>query len=169
MSRMHNSRKGKAGSKKPKESNVSWVPYKQKELELLVAKLAKAGDKGQITIRKPPVQLEESSFVTPSTSPQKKTILTPAGKQELNKRLKENPIADRKYVKTQLKMQSEQDPQKYGHLVMKKEGESFSEVVRRIVERGKGKSFLSLAGSWKDDKEISKVFDEIIINAADNW
>lgn len=45
---------------------------------------------------------------------------------------------------------------------MKKEGESFSEVVRRIVERGKGKSFLSLAGSWKDDKEISKVFDEII-------
>ena len=43
MSRMHNSRKGKAGSKKPKESNVSWVPYKQKELELLVAKLAKSG------------------------------------------------------------------------------------------------------------------------------
>ena len=83
-------------------------------------KLAKAVDKGQVTIRKPPVQLEESSFVTPSTSPQKKTILTPAGKQELNKRLKENPRADRKYAKTQLKMQSEQDPQKYGHLVMKK-------------------------------------------------
>ncbi len=44
MSRMHSSRKGKAGSQKPLESAaVSWVPYKQKELELLIAKLAKSG------------------------------------------------------------------------------------------------------------------------------
>ena len=45
---------------------------------------------------------------------------------------------------------------------LKKEGESFSDVVRRVVEKDKGKTFLDLAGSWKDDKEISKIFDEII-------
>ena len=44
MARMYSRKKGKSGSKKPmKKSIPSWVPYKQKEVELLIAKLAKEG------------------------------------------------------------------------------------------------------------------------------
>lgn len=45
---------------------------------------------------------------------------------------------------------------------MKKEGESFSNVVRRVVKKEKGKSFLDLAGSWKSDKEIEGIFKQVI-------
>ena len=44
MARMHSRRKGKAGSKKPLTSTKpSWTRYKEKELELLIVKLAKEG------------------------------------------------------------------------------------------------------------------------------
>jgi len=43
MSRMHSGSRGKAGSKKPMESNFSWVRYKPKEIELIIVKLAKSG------------------------------------------------------------------------------------------------------------------------------
>lgn len=42
MARMHSGAKGKSGSKKPiKKTHPSWVRYTAKEIELLVAKLAK--------------------------------------------------------------------------------------------------------------------------------
>lgn len=44
MARMYSSSKGKAGSKKPIDSDLSWVRYKPKEIELLILKLSKAGD-----------------------------------------------------------------------------------------------------------------------------
>ncbi|MBI1969328.1 30S ribosomal protein S15 [Candidatus Woesearchaeota archaeon] len=44
MARMYSGRKGKSGSKKPvKKTKPSWVRYGQKELELLIVKLAKEG------------------------------------------------------------------------------------------------------------------------------
>lgn len=44
MARMHSRKKGKHGSKKPAKKTVpSWVRYKPKEVELLIAKLAKDG------------------------------------------------------------------------------------------------------------------------------
>ena len=44
MARMYSRRKGKSGSKKPvKKSMPSWMEYKPKEIELLIAKLAKEG------------------------------------------------------------------------------------------------------------------------------
>lgn len=44
MARMHSRKKGKAGSKKPvKKTMPTWLRYKPKEIELLVAKLAKEG------------------------------------------------------------------------------------------------------------------------------
>ena len=46
MARMHSRKRGKHGSKKPAKKTVpSWVRYKPKEVELLVAKLAKEGRK----------------------------------------------------------------------------------------------------------------------------
>ncbi|MBI2133916.1 30S ribosomal protein S15 [Candidatus Woesearchaeota archaeon] len=44
MARMHSRKKGKAGSKKPlSKTKPSWGRYKEKEIELLVVKLAKEG------------------------------------------------------------------------------------------------------------------------------
>ena len=44
MARMHSRKRGKHGSKKPaKKTAPSWMLYKAKELELLIAKLAKEG------------------------------------------------------------------------------------------------------------------------------
>lgn len=41
---MHSRKKGKHGSKKPaKKTSPSWIRYKSKEIELLIAKLAKEG------------------------------------------------------------------------------------------------------------------------------
>lgn len=40
---MHSSSKGKSGSKKPIKRVPSWAPYKEKEVEKLVLKLAKTG------------------------------------------------------------------------------------------------------------------------------
>ena len=44
MARMHSRKKGKHGSKKPaKKTAPSWIRYKPKEVELLIAKLSKDG------------------------------------------------------------------------------------------------------------------------------
>ena len=44
MARMHSRKKGKHGSKKPaKKTSPSWIRYKPKEIELLIAKLSKDG------------------------------------------------------------------------------------------------------------------------------
>jgi len=44
MARMHSRKKGKAKSTKPSTlSNPSWLRYKEKEVELLIVKLAKEG------------------------------------------------------------------------------------------------------------------------------
>jgi small subunit ribosomal protein S15 len=44
MARMYSGKKGKAGSKRPlKKSTPSWVRYKDKEVEMLIVKLAKEG------------------------------------------------------------------------------------------------------------------------------
>ncbi|MGB9748846.1 MAG: 30S ribosomal protein S15 [Candidatus Woesearchaeota archaeon] len=44
MARMYSRARGKAGSKKPSKSSLSWIRYKPKEIELLVVKLAKQGE-----------------------------------------------------------------------------------------------------------------------------
>ena len=44
MARMHSRKKGKHGSKKPaRKTAPSWIRYKPKEVELLIAKLSKDG------------------------------------------------------------------------------------------------------------------------------
>jgi small subunit ribosomal protein S15 len=43
MARMHSRKKGKSGSKRPESKTPSWAPYKEKEVEKLVIKFAKAG------------------------------------------------------------------------------------------------------------------------------
>ncbi len=44
MARKYSGSKGQAGSKKPANMNPSWITHKPKEIEMLILKLAKAGD-----------------------------------------------------------------------------------------------------------------------------
>jgi small subunit ribosomal protein S15 len=44
MAKMHSRARGKSGSKQPLEPKASWVRYQPKEIEMLVAKLAKEGN-----------------------------------------------------------------------------------------------------------------------------
>ena len=45
MARMHSRKKGKSTSKKPiKKAVPVWIRYKQKEIEMLISKLAKEGN-----------------------------------------------------------------------------------------------------------------------------
>ncbi len=45
---------------------------------------------------------------------------------------------------------------------LKEENESFSDVVRRITQKERSKSFLDLAGSWKADKDIENIFKKVL-------
>ncbi len=40
---MHSRKRGKAGSVKPQDGDLRWVTYNQKEIEMLISKLAKKG------------------------------------------------------------------------------------------------------------------------------
>ena len=46
--------------------------------------------------------------------------------------------------------------------MMKREGESFSKVVKRVVAKENTRTFLELAGAWKKDKEIGKIFKKVL-------
>ncbi len=45
---------------------------------------------------------------------------------------------------------------------LKNEKESFSSVVKRLASKEKKKDIMEFAGIWKDDKEIAKIFEEIL-------
>lgn len=44
---------------------------------------------------------------------------------------------------------------------LKKDNESFSEVVRRLTAKKKGEGLLKLAGIWKDNPKMVKIMKEI--------
>ncbi|MBI2172987.1 MAG: antitoxin VapB family protein [Candidatus Aenigmarchaeota archaeon] len=51
----------------------------------------------------------------------------------------------------------------YGSLKrFKREGESFSEVVMELANERRKRSLLELAGVWKDDPEIEKIFKQVL-------
>ena len=49
-----------------------------------------------------------------------------------------------------------------GLKTIKKQHESFSDVVRRVLEKEKSRSFLSLSGAWKNDRDIEAIFKKVI-------
>jgi predicted CopG family antitoxin len=51
----------------------------------------------------------------------------------------------------------------YGTLEkLKRNGESFSDVVMRLANKEGKPNIMDLAGAWKDDREIGKIFDKIL-------
>ena len=45
---------------------------------------------------------------------------------------------------------------------IKKQQESFSMIIRKLVRKEKEKGLISLAGAWKDNEEIAKIMKKII-------
>ena len=45
---------------------------------------------------------------------------------------------------------------------MKKSNESFSDIVLKLAENKKKKSIMHLAGIWKTDKEMDKIFEKVL-------
>ena len=45
---------------------------------------------------------------------------------------------------------------------LKRPGESFSDVVKRLGESKNKPNWREFAGIWKDDEKIGKIFDEIL-------
>ena len=46
--------------------------------------------------------------------------------------------------------------------IVKKEDESFSDVVRRLTKDEKKRIFLSAAGVWKDKPEMDAIFRKVL-------
>jgi small subunit ribosomal protein S15 len=87
MARMHSRRKGKSGSKKPvKKASYSWMSYKPKEVELLVIKLAKEGNK----LSAVGIILRDVYGIPDVKAITKKSISQILGKKELLPKLPEN-------------------------------------------------------------------------------
>jgi len=45
---------------------------------------------------------------------------------------------------------------------IKREDESFSDIVRRITIEEKKKSIMEFAGMWKDNKEMEAIFKDVL-------
>lgn len=104
MARMHSRKKGKAGSKKPlTKKKPSWERYKEKEIELLIAKLAKEGKTtSQIgmhlrdTYGIPQVKTLSGKSITAILKEKK---LTPQLPEDLMSLIKKN-IIEKKHIET---------------------------------------------------------------------
>jgi len=65
------------------------------------------------------------------------------------------------YIDTMTKCISLSDEAYKDLTLLKKGGESFSEVIRKLTENERKKERLSIIGLWKDDKEMDNIFKEI--------
>ena len=86
MARMYSGRRGIAGSKKPMNQNPSWVKYKAKEIEMLIVKLAKAGQ----TPSKIGLHLRDTYGVPSTKAIVNKRITAILDEKKLSKKLPED-------------------------------------------------------------------------------
>lgn len=87
MARMHSRTRGKSGSHRPAVNEVpSWVSYKPKEVEMLVAKLAKSGLSSS-TIG---IELRDSYGIPSVKNLTKKSIVDILKEKKLSKELPED-------------------------------------------------------------------------------
>lgn len=90
MARMYSRKKGKAGSNKPAQPHVpSWMGYKEKEIELLITKLAKEGNSASKigTILRDSYGIPNASIVT------KKSISNILKEKKLGSEIPEDLLA----------------------------------------------------------------------------
>jgi len=151
MARMHARRKGKSGSHPPLEKQTpTWVRYKDKEIELLVAKLAKDGNSGSEigTILRDSYGIPDVRITTG------KTIGKILEEKKLTKELPEDllalirhVIAIRKHMET-----NKQD------MTAKRGLQRSESKIKRLVKYYK--EIKKLPADWKYDFESVKIYAE---------
>ncbi len=90
MARMYSRAKGKSGSKKPVvKTRPDWIPYKEKELEMLIAKLSKEGQ----TPSQIGLHLRDSYGIPDTKTILGKTITQILAEKKLTKELPEDVLS----------------------------------------------------------------------------
>ncbi len=147
---MHGRKKGKSGSTKPPKSVPSWAQYKDKDVEKLVVKYAKAG-KSSSEIG---MILRDSYGVPSVKASTKKTVVKILGEHKLSKALPEdllNLIKKLIAVKTHF--------EKNNHDMNSKRGiQLSSSKILRLVKYYKRAGHL--APTWKLDMNRLKMYLE---------
>ncbi len=149
MSRLYSRRKGKAGSKKPlKKTKTVWVRYKPKEIELLIAKLAKE----EKTCSQIGLILRDVYGVPSVKSILGKTILTVLKEKNLEEKIPEDLMAlIRKVVQVRKHLQTNKKDQTAVRGLQLSESK-----IKRLVKYYKQTGRLPL--DWKYDTESLKLY-----------
>jgi|TARA_B100002003_G_scaffold146367_1_gene135508 small subunit ribosomal protein S15 len=151
MARMHSRDKGKSKSVRPvKKTNLSWLTYKAKEVEMLVSKLAKEGK----TASKIGLYLRDNYGIPSVKRVTEKTITQILAEKKLVKEIPEDLMALIKrtvILRKHLEKNHKDEPAKRGlHLTESK--------IKRLVKYYKSSKKLSM--DWKYDPERIKLFIE---------
>ncbi len=151
MARMYSRKKGKSGSKKPlKKAVPSWVRYKGREVELLVAKLAKEGN----TPSQIGLHLRDNYGIPDVRMLTKKSIIQILKEKNLLAELPEDLMAViRKNVMLRKHLENN-----HADMVAKRGLQLVESRIRRLV--GYYKSTGRLAADWKYDPEKIRLLIE---------
>jgi len=151
MSRMYSRTKGKSGSKKPLEAKKPfWINKKSKEIELVIAKLAKEGN----TSSRIGIILRDSYGIPDAKVLLGKSISQVLKEKNLEKELPEDLLA---LIKKTVKIRSHMDEN--GQDRVAKRGLQLTQAkIKRLVKYYKKTE--RLAEDWKFDPERAKMFVE---------
>lgn len=151
MARMHSRKQGTSGSKKPlTEKQAVWVTKKPKELELVIAKLAKEGN----TASKIGIILRDSYGIPDVKAVVGKSITSVLREKKLEKELPEDLLALIKKtiaIRTHLQENKKDTVAKRGMQITESK-------IRRLIKYYKKTE--RLAEDWKFNPEQAKMFIE---------
>lgn len=149
MARMHSRARGKSGSTKPiKKANPSWVQYKAKEIEMLIAKLAKEGQSASEI----GIHLRDSYGIPDVKTITKKTITKILEEKKQTKEIPEDLLALIKKAILLRKHMEENHKDFSG-----KRGVQLTESkVRRLAKYYKASK--KLPANWRYDPEKMKMY-----------
>lgn len=149
MARMYARKKGKAGSTKPLQPKKPfWLNKKPKEIELIIAKLAKEGN----TASKIGIILRDSYGVPDAKVMLGKSITEVLRSKKLEKDIPEDLMA---LIKKTIKIRAHKEDNKQD-MVSKRGLQLTDAKIRRLVKYYKGTG--KLAEDWKFDPEKAKMF-----------
>ena len=151
MARMHSGAKGKSKSVKPvKKTNLSWLTYKSKEVEMLVSKLAKEGK----TASQIGLYMRDNYGIPSVKRVTEKSITKILVEKKLSKDIPEDLMAlIRRTVilRKHLEKNHKDEPAKLGLILTESK-------IKRLVKYYKASKKLPM--EWKYDPERIKLFIE---------
>lgn len=148
MARMHSRKKGKSGSTKPVERKPIWNNKKPKEIELLIAKLAKDGN----TASKIGIILRDSYGLPDVKVLLDKSITQVLKEKELERELPDDLTA---LIKKTVKIRSHMEENGKDNLALR--GMQLTESkIRRLAKYYKSTG--RIPETWKFDPKKAKMF-----------